>query len=322
MYVDDLLIFWNDAIELQKVKTELTSKFEMKDLGKAELILGMRITQDNSSIKVDQEKYVDKVLKIFGMEDCKVAATPSVPGEWHKLEKPKNEHQPDSRIPYQNLIGSLMYLAVCTRPDIANVVSCLSQFNTCYTEVHWNMAKRVLRYLKGTRSYGLLYTKCDQDSIIQGHADASHASTYDRKSYTGYVFISQGGAVSWESKKQKTIALSTAEAEYVAISEAAREAIFLQRFISEISQKEECPITIRSDSQSAIHIAENPAHHQRTKHIDVRYHFIRQAVERGIIHLKYEDTSHMIADGLTKPLMKGKFVWCTNQMGVCGVLDR
>lgn len=209
VYVDDMLIFWNNADELLKVKQDLMSKFEMKDLGKAELILGMHIEQDDTGIKMNQEKYVDKVLKTFGMEDCKDASTPAATGQ--TLTRPEPSHIPDPRIPYQSLIGSLMYLAVCTRPDIAHTVSHLSQFNNCYTEDHWTAAKHVLRYLKGTKSLGLKYSSAGKGPV-HGYADASHASCFDRKSYSGMVFLHMNAAVCWESRKQKTIALSTAEA--------------------------------------------------------------------------------------------------------------
>ncbi|XP_063632933.1 uncharacterized protein LOC134804008 [Cydia splendana] len=209
-----------------------------------------------------------------------------------------------------------MYLAVCTRTDIAHTVTYLSQFNTCYTDEHWIAAKRVLRYLKGTKSQGLKYKKSDKMKGLVGYADASHATSYDRKSFTGLVFLWKGGAVCWESKKQKTIALSTAEAEYVAISEAAREAIFIKRFVAEITGEREKQLTIFSDSQSAVAIAQNPVHHQRTKHIDVRHHYVREAVENGHIQLVYLETERMVADVLTKALLKGKFVLCARGMGL------
>ncbi|XP_061706785.1 uncharacterized protein LOC133517468 [Cydia pomonella] len=207
----------------------------MKDLGKAALILGMQITQTKDIIKVDQERYIEikKLLKTFRMEYCKTAATPAAAGCHLK----KSDHTPDDRIPYQkyqNLIGSLMYLAVCTRPDITHAVSTLSQFNTFYREEHWIGAKRVLRYLKGTKSRGIVnFKRCSADRFIQGYSDASHGGDEDRKSWTGYTFLAQGAAVCWQSIKQKTIALSTAEAEYVALSEAAREAIFLRMLIAQ-----------------------------------------------------------------------------------------
>lgn len=208
-----------------------------------------------------------------------------------------------------------MYVAVCTRPDIAHAVNYLSQFNTCHNTEHWTAAKRVLRYLKGTKSLSIKYSRKVKTNI-EGFADADHAGDKDRKSYSGFVFLCQGGAISWESKKQRTVALSTAEAEYVALSEATREAVFLQRFMAEMKEESEKIINIYSDSQSAIAIAQNPVHHQRTKHVDVRYHFVREAVASEVINVRYVETGRMIADALTKPLLRGKFEWCVKSMGL------
>ncbi|RVE41856.1 hypothetical protein evm_013500 [Chilo suppressalis] len=179
-----------------------------------------------------------------------------------------------------------MYLAVCTRPDIAHTVSQLSQFNNSYGDEHWIAAKRVLRYLMGTKDLALFYRRGNQNEFVLGYADADHAGDFDRRSNSGWVFLSQGGAISWESKKQRTVAISSAEAEYVALSEAAKEAIFIRRFIAELRDGPNPAISIFTDSQSAMAIAKNPVHHQRTKHVDVRYHFVREAIENGDIHLR------------------------------------
>lgn len=314
VYVDDLLVFYNNVKDMRKVKSDLMSKFEMKDLGRAELMLGIQITQDESGIKLDQEQYIEKMLRFYGMEDCKPVATPYVSGQ--RLEKPKEGHKPDDKIPYRALIGSLMYVAVCTRPDVAHTVNQLSQFNNCYTEEHWIAAKRVLRYLKGTKTFALTFTKERQDNLILGFCDADHGGDFDRKSNSGSVFLIQNGAIYWESKKQRTIALSSAEAEYVSLSEAATEAIFLRRLLSEISGQTVEAIPLFTDSQSAMAIAKNPCFHQRTKHIDVRYHFVREAIERGEIIIRYRETERMVADVLTKALPRKKLDWCVKGMGL------
>lgn len=315
VYVDDILIFYSNEKEMQKVKQELTSKFEMKDLGKAELFLGMRVKQTNSYIKIDQEDYVDKVLRRFNMENCKPVSTPAVPGQ--RFSKPEEPYTPNESIPYRELIGSLMYIAVCTRPDIAHSVNFMSQFNNCYEDVHWIATKRILRYLKGTKSMGLIFSKNNQGDI-KGFADADHAGNpIDRRSYSGNVFTMSKGAISWQSSKQRSIALSTAEAEYISLSEASKEAIFLRRFLKEIMGKEELPIVIHTDSQSAMAIAQNPVHHQQTKHVDVRYHFVRETIEEGAVTLRYLETKCMIADALTKAVPRGKLEFCRSEMGVC-----
>ena len=313
VYVDDILIFYNSSKERDKVKKELKSKFEMKDLGKIDVFLGMKINQQGRTIKVDQRDYIEKLLKDFGMSNCKPVKTPLEMG--HKLTKPNDENYvPPKEYPYQKLIGSLMYLAVCSRPDISYAVSYLSQFNNSYTSEHWIAAKRIMRYLKGTADYRLIFMK--KGEHITGYVDADHAGDIcDRKSYSGYVFLLGGAPISWESKKQKTVALSSAEAEYIALSEACRETIFLKRLYAEIIGIDKT-ITLHSDSQSAIQIAKNPVHHQRTKHIDVRIHFIRDAVKEKVVTLKYLQTEEMTADIFTKVLPRCKFEFCVKEMNL------
>lgn len=312
VYVDDILIFYKNKKERDTVKNELKRKFEMKDLGKIDSFLGMKVNRLKEEISVDQSDYINMVLKRFGMSDCKPARTPLPTGI--KLEKPNSDHIPPKEIPYQSLIGSVMYLAVCSRPDISYAVSYLSQFNNCYTSEHWSAAKRLLRYLKGTINYKLNFVKTRQS--LTGYVDADHAGDHsDRKSFTGYVFVLGGAPVSWESKKQHTVALSSAESEYVAMSESCREAVFLKTLIREISSKDET-VKLFSDSQSAIQMAKNPVHHQRTKHIDIRYHFIREKLNNSVVSLEYLQTELMTADILTKALPKCKHEYCVDQMNI------
>lgn len=312
VYVDDILIFYNNEKEKDSVKNELKRKFEMKDLGKIDSFLGMKINRLEEEISVDQSDYIDAVLKKFGMSDCKPVKTPLPTGL--KLDKPSEDHVPSKEIPYQSLIGSVMYLAVCTRPDISYAVSYLSQFNSCYTSEHWAAAKRLLRYLKGTINYKLRFVKTRKS--LNGYVDADHAGDHsDRKSFTGFVYIYGGAPVSWESKKQRTVALSSAEAEYVAMSEACREAVFLKTLLREISGKD-ATVMLFSDSQSAIQMAQNPVHHQRTKHIDVRCHFIREKLNNKVVSLEYLQTELMTADIFTKALPKCKHEFCVNQMNM------
>lgn len=229
-----------------------------------------------------------------------------------KLEKGDKTH---SKFPYQQLIGSLMYLSVLTRPDISYCISYLSQFNNCNTETHWKHAKRVLRYLSGTKYYGLLYVKNNLD--IAGYADADWASdNQDRKSYTGYCFIYSGCLVSHESRKQQTVALSSTEAEYMAVCEASKEAIYLKKLLTELIDRGNIPIELYNDSQSAKRLTENCVYHRRSKHIDVKFHFIREAVGNRLVVVKYLETNEMPADILTKSLSKNKHYYFMNKMGV------
>lgn len=208
-------------------------------------------------------------------------------------------------MPYQKLIGSLMYVAVLTRPDIVFSVNFLSQFNNCYDDEHWAYAKRVLKYLKKTKSFCLKFTASGK-SQLEAFVDADWASNIvDRRSYTGYFFRLSGCAISWETKKQSTVALSSTEAEYMGISECCKEAVYLRNLIFELTNVT-YPIPIFNDNQSALKLSANPVYHKRSKHIDVRYHFCREKVANETVVIKYLSTAEMPADLMTKGLCKMK----------------
>lgn len=211
-----------------------------------------------------------------------------------------------------------MYLAVQTRPDIAYTVSFLSQFNNCYSELHWKCAKRVLRYLQGTKSYKLKFYK--DNCELQGFADADWANNKnDRKSYTGIVFKLSGGAISWESNKQRTVALSSTEAEYMALSEASKEAIYLKNVLSELI-KYDSSVTVFNDNQSANKLSLNPVFHKRSKHIDVKHHFVREAISENLVNVEYLRTDEMTADILTKSLPNVKHSKFVKKLGLMELL--
>lgn len=312
LYVDDFLVFSNSNEAANHLKKELMKQFKMQDLGEARFCLGMKICRDKSTgmISVSQKHYVMELLDRFNMSESKVAKTPMEANL--KLLKSNVSIKPD--VPYQCLIGSLMYLATCTRPDIAYPVSMLSQFNSCFTMEHWKHAKRVLRYLKGTLDKCLVF-KPTEDSLT-GYVDADWGSDVtDRHSYSGFVFKFAGAPISWGSKKQKSVALSSTESEYMALSEGVKEAIYLQNLMCELKCIQK-PIIIYNDNQSAIKLSENAIFHSRTKHISVRYHFTREAVECGKITLLYMSTSEMIADVLTKALCSVKHNKCVEDLGL------
>lgn len=301
LYVDDFFIFSNDVQETEFLKAELDSRFSIKDLGSIKECLGMKVDfdKDKGILTLSQTSYIDQLLKQFNMSECKVAKTPIEP----KL-KLEPDDQNKEKLPFKNLIGSLMYLAVLTRPDIAFSVSYLSQFNNSYSEHHWKCAKHILRYLKGTKHYGLRFSRDNTDFV--GYADADWGNNlHDRKSYTGYVFKFQGSLISWESRKQRTVALSSTEAEYMAISEAAKESIYLKNLMCELTGNDPY-ILIYNDNQGAINLSANHTCHKRSKHIDIRHHFIRQVVSENKVNLKYLPTNDMPADMLTKSLSTEK----------------
>lgn len=314
VYVDDFLIFSNDENEKCNLKKLLSDNFKVKDLGKAKRCLGLNITNDceNGIVKIDQKHYIDELVSKFGLNESKSVTTPIEAGL--KLDR---ADKCDVSIPYQCLIGSLMFLAVNTRPDIAYAVSYLSQFNTCYADVHYKHAKRVLKYLKGTSDYGLVFRKQSVDVMnICAYADADWANDHiDRKSYTGYVFKLAGSAISWEAKKQQSVSLSSTEAEYVSITQASKEAVYLKNLLNELTNVNSV-IQLYNDNQSAQKLVYNPVFHNRTKHIDVKYHYIRELVEQEIVKLCYLPTEKMIADIMTKGLHAAKHKFCFENLGL------
>ncbi|XP_042027066.1 secreted RxLR effector protein 161-like [Salvia splendens] len=214
------------------------------------------------------------------------------------------------RVPYANAIGYVMYLMVSTRPDIAYVVSCLSIYMSNPGSVHWEALKWLLRYLKHTATYGLCYYKCENGVSLTGFVDSNYANDRDkRKSNTSYVFTVCSSCISWKSQLQHIVALSTTESEYIAITEAMKEAVWLKGVLSELKFLKLSP-SVFSDSQSAIQLCENPVFHDRTKHIDVRFHYIRDIVEKGEVFLHKVHTDKNPADMGTKPLPTEKLIFC------------
>ena len=321
VYVDDILIAARSLTDMNRIKTSLKNIFDIKDLGPIHYCLGIEFKQDleKGTITMGQKKYITEVLDRFGMIDCNSVGTPLVPGE--KLKKNQTPQADDkNKFPYQNLIGSLNYLAVSTRPDISYAVSALSQFNSCYDETHWNAAKRILRYLKGTEDYGLRFVRTGE--AIEGFVDADWANCeINRHSYTGFSFKFAGTAVSWEARKQSTVALSSTEAEYMALSEATKEAMYLRGFLKEIGI-ETGPIILNYDNRGAGELVKNPVFHNRTKHIDVRHHLVREAYEDKQVTLKRIPTEQMTADILTKSLSKPKHSFCSENLGVVNLCER
>ena len=305
VYVDDLLIASNDISSMKQVKLEFCKHFKMKDLGEAKEFLGLRITRDltKGTISINQTEYIDSVLKRFGMVDAKPSATPmELPSKTSSLAE---SDDPPVQAPYRQAIGSLIWLMICTRPDIAYAVGKLSQHCENPLRSHWNAVKRVIRYLKGTRTTGLTYgTESSYDPI--GYCDSDWAGCrVTRKSTEGFVILIGGGAVSWRSKKQSVIATSSCEAEYIASFTAAKECTWLSRLLAFMLRNNNiAPIILRVDNQGAIDTAKGTAINQRNKHIDIRYHYVREAVRNSLIKIEYCNGQMQIADPLTKPLLR------------------
>ena len=308
-HVDDCTITGNSQQLIQSYKDKLKFKYSLTDLGPANWLLGIKITRDLEArtISLSQSSYIDSILTRFNFTDLKPLSTPMDPSiQFSKDQSPQTveEIADMNKIPYREAIGSLNYCAVATRPDIAFSVSLLAQFMENPGRTHWEAVKRVFRYLLGTKNWRLTYGNTDNG--LEGYTDADGSSQKHRHAISGYVFLMNGGAISWSSKKQNLITLSTAESEYVAATYAAKEALWLRRIIGEIFHPLEEPITLFSDSQSAIALTKDGSYHARTKHIDIRYHFIRFEVQRKSINLIYCPTDDMTADILTKALPNSK----------------
>ena len=307
VYVDDLILGGNSEAKMNEVKQELSLKFEMKDLGTLHFFLGVKVVQDPLTrvIWIGQPSYTEKILQQYEMLDCKEVATPVNPDL--KLLAAENQTEVVNQQQYQAIVGSLLYLSTRTRPDIAYAVGRVARFCAEPTQRHWVVVKRILRYLKGTNNHGLSY-KGDNEGEITGYSDADWGGdTGDKKSTSGYVFVQAGAAVSWKSRKQTCVALSTAEAEYVALSAAVQESLWLQQLMSDILNKSVRLMTLQEDNKSTIALAKNQHTHGRTKHIDIKYHFIRDMVESGRIKLQYCPSESMIADIFTKGLSIKQF---------------
>ncbi|GAA0142710.1 transmembrane signal receptor [Lithospermum erythrorhizon] len=313
LYVDDMLIVGKNMNTIKELKCQLSKAFEMKDLGSARYILGMEIKRDRARgrLWLSQEKYIHKVLARFNMESSKSVSCPL--GAHFKLsskicDNARGNVEDMEKVPYASAIGSLMYAMLCTRPDIAYSVGLVSRFLSQPRKEHWEAVKWILRYLKGTSNVCLCYGT--KDATLESFTDSDMAGDLDsKKSTSGYLFTFVGGAISWQSKLQRCVALSTTEAEYIAITECCKELLWLKRFFEEIGIDQK-RFTILCDSQSAIHLSKNPSLHSKSKHIQVRYHWIRDVIEEKQVFIEIFHTCDNGADMMTKVLPKGKHDTC------------
>ena len=317
VYVDDILIASKDNGAVEDVKQHLTDPFDARDLGEAQHYLGIKITRDRGSrtIKLSQELMTKELVSRYGLEECKTRSTPLAPSL--KLCRDEGEALDKEAFPYNQLVGSLMYLSVCTRPDISYAVGVLARYMSCPTMEHWQAAKGVLRYLAGTISHGIMFGgTSDNTTGVVGYCDADYAGDVDtRRSTGGYVFIMNGAAVSWQSKRQATVAASTTEAEYMSAASAVKESLWLKQLLTDLGIAQG-PVSIFADNQSAIKLLKNPVSSMRSKHIDVAHHFARERVARQEVAFVFMATDEQIADIMTKALPKYKHVYCCDGMGL------
>ncbi|RVX12712.1 Retrovirus-related Pol polyprotein from transposon TNT 1-94 [Vitis vinifera] len=322
LYVDDILLIGNDVESLSKVKNWLASQSQMKDLGEASYILGIQMTRDrkNRLLALSQAAYIDKVLVKFAMENSKKGNLPSRHGVHLSKEqcpKPPQDEEKMRRVPYASAVGSLMYAMLCTRPDICFAVGVVSRYQSNPGLDHWVVVKHILKYLRMTRNYMLVYF--GRELIPIRYTDSDFQSDRDSRKFTsGAVFTLGGGAIIWRSVKQTCVADSTMEAEYVAACEAAKEAVWLREFLKELEVVPNMhePIRLYCDNSGAVANAKEPRNHRKGKHIERKFHLVREIVSRGDVSVEKIASANNIADPFTKTLPARSFEQHLEGMGL------
>ena len=270
---------------MTQLKHQLSHMFKMADMGILNYCLGIGVRQGEGWLQIQQRQYLLNIIKRFGLEDAHPVATPADVNV--TLEADDGVSKPVDQQTYQQIIGSLLYASGGTRPDVTFIVVVLARYCGKPNQLHLTAAKRVLRYLKGTCELALTYMT--EGSLgLTGYSDADWAGDRDAQCPTsGMTFLLQGASITWSSKRQASVALSTVEADYMALSQATQEAVWLQRLLEEVGETTSDGTTIMEDNQGAMATAQNPVFHRRTKHIQIRYHYVREAVAEGIIKLVY-----------------------------------
>ena len=310
IYVDDILIMSQDDQEIEVVKSELASNFDVKDLGSLHYFLGVEYVKDNNIAFLSQRKYIEDVLMRFGMDQCAPVSTPMFTSS---LSDDIVGDRPTEKVHYQELIGCLLFISIRTRPDISAAVGILCLFSANPMRSHLVAGKRILRYLKGTRDYALILNPTS--SRLRSLADANWGNDVnDRKSTSGFMLQIGGTTVTWKTRKQSVVALSTNEAEFIASSEAAKDILWTLHLLAELDYKQTEATVLMQDNQGAI-IWETVAF-RNAKHVAIRGNFVRSLVQSAILSIEYCASTAMTADILTKPLGRQLFERHCYQLGV------
>lgn len=311
IYVDDMILMSKSEINLNKAHEILKIEFNVKDLGEVNTYLGLCIVRTTETISINQESAIDRILEKFNMTDCKGVETPMETN----FDKDSTENEVITLdMPYRELVGCLLYLSTSSRPDICFAVSVLSRFLDRPTISLWKAAKRVLRYLKQTKSKSLIYKRDSSRCCLIGYSDADWAGDRtDRKSVSGSAIYHGDNLLAWFCKKQNVVALSTAEAEYIAAALASAELVYLKGLLQNFN----CPpdAVLYVDNQSAIKLIESNENSKRSKHIDIKYHYIKDLISKQEIIVKYVSTNENVADVFTKALSKQKHNYFVKRMG-------
>lgn len=315
LYVDDLLVTRSDNAGIQNLKQSLMQSFEMTDLGNVRYYLGIEFLRSNIGIFLSQKTYALHILEEFDMSSCTPAALPMT--ECLHLGAEENSPRVDGKR-FQRLVGMLIYL-VNTKPEILYIKSVLSRFMHDPRLLHLEAANQVLPYIKGALNCGIMYRKDHNTSMI-GYTDADWGnSKTDKKSIIDWIFKLAAGPISWFSKKQHTVAVSSTDAKTKALTDGIKEAIWLQTLSAKIQGASPNPIPLFCDNQSMLKAAKNPIYHEQLKHIELWLHFIKENVVAGTVETLCIQTCDQIADIFTKPLGKQQFVKLTEGMGITNI---
>jgi hypothetical protein len=313
VYVDDLIITGTDVGTIREFKQQMHHLFKMSNLGLLSYYLGIEVIQTKGAITLCQRSYAAKILETACMSSCNSCHTPM---ENRLKLKKEDDGEPVDVTLYRSVIGSLRYL-VNTRPDIAHSVGYASRFMEKPSSHHWAAVKQILRYIQGSLSYGCCYKKGSGEATLVGFSDSDHAGDQDdRKSTSGVAFFLSNNIITWSSQKQKAVALSSCEAEYIAASAAACQGVWLSRLLGELTGRAPARFSLLIDNKSAIALCNNPVLHDRSKHIDTKYHYIRERVEAGNLEVDYIRTERQLADILTKSLGRVRFIEMRQALGI------
>jgi len=313
LYVDDMLIFGTDSESIELTKLLLSSNFDMKDMGLADVILGIKIIKNENGLVLTQSHYIEKILKKFNYYDCKSVSTPFD----SNIRLYPNTGRSVSQLEYARVIGCLMYAMTCTRPDIAFAVGKLSRYTSNPSQAHWQAVYRILKYLKHTMDYGIYYT--GYPSVLEGFSDASWITDQDdHTSTSGWIFNLGGGAISWGSKKQTYIADSTMATEFVALASCCKEAEWLRNLLIEIPiwPKPMPPVSIHCDSEATLSRAYSQIYNGKSRHIGLRHSYVRQLLTDGVITIDFVKSCQNLADPLTKGLARDIVFKTSKGMGL------
>jgi len=314
LYVDDLIICGPCVVQITHFKQQMKNTFSMSDLGLLSYYLGMEVMQKDGVITICQSSYAAKIVQQCQMTGCNPVDTPME--QRVKLTKAKTGTEKNVTR-YRSIIGMLRYL-VNTRPDLSFAVGIVSRFMEAPDNEHWAAVKRIIRYVSGTLNYGCKFIRGENsEMLLLGYTDSDQAGDLvQRKSTSGVLFFLGSNLITWSSQKQRIVALSSCEAEYVAAALGACQGVWLSRLIAELKNEQVQKFRLLIDNKSAIELSKNPVHHERSKHIDTRYHYIRDCIEQGVVEVDHVRTGDQLADILTKPLARMRFAELRMKLGV------